>query len=55
MKYNNWLHSATEHTGMVGNVSVYSPTSVVTVDGIINAVKSTDTSGLKSANWLSNQ
>ena len=54
MKYNSWIHAATEHTGMIGNVSIYSPTSVVTVDGILNAVKSTETSGLKSVNWLQN-
>ena len=52
MKYNSWMHAATEHLGTIGSVSIYSPTSVVAVDGVLNAVKSTDTSGLKSVNWL---
>ena len=55
MKYKSWLHSATENTGSTDSVGVDKATSIVTVDGIINAVKSTETSGLKSVNWLQSE
>lgn len=52
MKYMTWLHSETVNTGSIGYVDAYNPTAIVTVDGVMNAIKSTDTSGLKVASWL---
>lgn len=55
MKYKSWIHSATENMGVVDSVGVDKRTSTVPVDGIINAVKSTETSGLKAANWIQSE
>ena len=52
MKLYSWIHTETVNTGDTASVGAYQPTAIVTVDGIINAIKSTDTSGLKVVSWL---
>lgn len=48
----SWIHAETVKTISTDTVGAYKPTATVTVDGRINAIKSTNTSGLKVVNWL---
>lgn len=52
LKYKTWIHSETINMGDTASISAYSPTGIVDLDGTINAIKSTDTSGLKVVSWL---
>ena len=48
----NWIHAFTVHSGEKPYVSKSSPSTSVNISANINAIKSTDVSGLRVANWL---
>ena len=52
LKLKTWLHSETVNIGSRASIGAYNPTAIVTLDGRMNAIKSTDTSGLKVVSWL---
>lgn len=52
LKLLSWIHSETVHSGKTDNVTINKPNGVVPISGTINAIKSTDTSGLSVANWI---
>lgn len=52
LKLKTWLHSETVNIGSRASIGAYNPTAIVTLDGRMNAIKSSDTSGLKVVSWL---
>ena len=52
MKVNSWLHSETVKSSDAPYISINSPSAWVNIDGVMNGIKSTDTSGIKVAKWL---
>lgn len=52
MKFKTWIHSETVKTDSVAYIDAYNPTAIVRIDGVMNGIKSTDTSGIKVASWL---
>lgn len=52
LKQHTWLHSETVYIGSRASIGAYNPTAIVALDGRMNAIKSTDTSGLKVVTWL---
>lgn len=52
MKVKSYLHSKALDEGSTKSPSLFSPSGRVTLSGNLNAIKSTDKSGLKLATWL---
>lgn len=52
MKYKTYLHSKTLNEGKISYPSLGSPRGMVSLSGDLNAIKSTDKTGLKLATWL---
>lgn len=52
MKVKSYLHSKTLDEGSTKSPTLFSPSGRVTLSGNLNAIKSTDKSGLKLATWL---
>lgn len=48
----NWIHAFTVHSGEKPYVSKSSPSTSVNISANINAIKSTDVSGLRAAKWI---
>ena len=51
MKFLDWIHAETIKRGS-SSVGAYNPTAIVSIDGVFNAIKSTNSSNLKVVNWL---
>lgn len=51
-KVTTWLHSEAVKKGSAPSITISNPSAVVSIDGVMNAIKSTDTSGLEVASWL---
>ena len=48
----NWIHAFTRHSGERPYVSSGSPSVSVSISADVNAIKSTDVSGLRAAKWI---